>query len=151
MVEIPQNTVGQNDLADWFETKRQLGLLKAKEGMLRSRIAKAYFPNPVEGTNKHTLPDGYILKLTHVINRDVDEAVLAAKKDEFLARNIPVAHIVVYKPSLSKSVYNTLTDEDKVFFDNALISKPGSPTLEIVPPAKPRGERGEAADADNSN
>lgn len=151
MVEIPQNTVGQNDLADWFETKRQLVLLKAKEGMLRSRIAKAYFPNPVEGTNKHILPDGYILKLTHVINRDVDEAVLAAKKDEFIARKIPLAHLINYKPSLSKSVYNTLTEEDKLFFDNALISKPGSPSLEIAPPAKPRGKRGEVADADNSN
>lgn len=140
MVEIPENQVGQNDLEQWYSCQQELKLLKAKEALLRSRIVKHYFPNPKEGTNKQTLPDGYILHMTHVINRDVDQSVLDAMKDQFLERKIPVAHLIVYKPSLSKSIYNTLTEDEKLFFDNALISKPGSASLEIKAPPKPRGK-----------
>jgi hypothetical protein len=138
MVQIPDNSVGQKDLEEWYLANEQLAKLKAREMMLRKRIFNHYFPTPKEGTNDAELPDGYVLKATYPITRTVDEAGLSVLKEQFVEAKISTDKLVSYKPSLVVSEYRTLTAEQQQLFDQALIIKPGTPALEIVQPKKPK-------------
>jgi len=146
MVAIPPNDCTLADLFAWYKVQDELAKLKAQEILLRTKLFKHHFRDPKEGTNSLELdpllvaaglpPDGMVLKGTHVINRSVDEAslqVLTPKLDE---AKIPVAKLIKRKPELVKSEYNELTDEEKKLFDQVLVVKPGTPSLEVVLPGK---------------
>ena len=150
MVELPENTVTAEDLSEWYRMQEELKKLKSREMLLRSKIFKFYFPNPDEGTNNHNMSDGYVLKGKHTINREIDPGAFQVLRKNFEAAGIHPDALVQYKPSLVKREYNTLTEEQKRLFDQALIVKPGSPALEIVLPKK-RGAAGtqHAGDTDN--
>lgn len=136
MVEIPENEVTQEDLSQWYTMQEELKRLRAAEMLLRRKIFKAFFPVPAEGTNNHELPDGWMLKGKHTINRDIDPGAFQVLRDQFEKAGIHPDALVQYKPSLVKREYNMLTEEQKHLFDQALIVKPGSPALEIVLPKK---------------
>lgn len=140
MVEIPQNQVTQADLAEWYKMAQDLRNLKAKESLLRKKIFGSAFPDPKEGTNSYDLPDGYVLKGQHVLNRDIDIGALDALKPKLREEGMNPDNLVKYKPELKKAEYNKLTEEQKKLFDQCLIIKPGSPSLEIVLPAKNRAK-----------
>lgn len=140
MVEIPQNQVTQADLAEWYKMAQDLRNLKAKESLLRKKIFGSAFPDPKEGTNNYDLPDGYVLKGQHVLNRDIDIGALDALKPKLREEGMNPDNLVKYKPELKKAEYNKLTEEQKKLFDQCLIIKPGSPSLEIVLPAKNRAK-----------
>lgn len=136
MTEIPAIT--QEDLARWYEMKQQLATLRATEMMLRKRIFAHYFPEPDEGVNNFTLPDGYVLKGTQGIDRQIDEptflAMVNVLHDEY---EIPNPEILIRrKPELVIKEYRKLTDKQMHGFDQCLIIKPESPSLEIVKPKK---------------
>lgn len=145
MAEIPENAVTAADLAEWYRLQAELGKLKSAEALLRSKIFKHYFPAPTEGTNKFELNDGTgaVLKATHVINRSIDpgalDALKAAQHEAAPGSNVPklpLDELVRYKPELAVSEYRKLTDEERIFFDQCLIIKPGSPQMEISIPKK---------------
>lgn len=150
MVEIPENQVTQEDLAEWYRMQEQLKALRASEMLLRKKIFGFYFPTPEEGTNNHELPDGWMLKGKHTITRDIDPGAFQVLRKTFEEAGIRPDALVQYKPSLVKREYNMLTEEQKHLFDQALIVKPGSPALEIVLPKK-RAAAGvkHAGDGDN--
>lgn len=117
-------------LGQWQDTKAELESLKRKEAQLRKLLFQGAFPNPVEGVNTITLVDGTIIKGTHKITRNIDEAALPA-----ILEQMPEAvrgNLVAYKPSLSVSAYRKLTTEERKTFDQALIIKVGTPTLEVI-------------------
>lgn len=149
---IPENTVTAQDLAEWYELQEQLGKLKSAEALLRGRIFRHYFPTPKEGTNNVSLNDGTgaVLKGQHVINRTVDPGSLDALKkaqQDALALlasggnpNVPVLkldELIKWKPEVAISKYRELTEEERMFFDQCLVIKPGSPQLEITIPKRP--------------
>lgn len=136
MTAIPPNTVGQKDLEEWYKATAELAIAKAKEGMLRLRCFKGYFPTPVEGTNTAPLADGYELKGIHKINRSVEPGSLIVLADKFAEAKIAVGDLIEYKPDLKIKEYRTLTDDQRNLFDQALIIKDGTPDLKIVLPAK---------------
>lgn len=143
MVELQPDVVTQADLIEWYKLKEELGKLKAKEGLLRSRIFKFYFPAPVEGMNKVPTNDGTggEIKGTHKINRTVDPASLDGLKDELAQEGyngplLKLDELIKYTPELVLSAYRTLTEEERLFFDRALIIKDGSPELKIEVPKK---------------
>ena len=136
MTEIPPNAVTQKDLEEWYKATEELTKAKAKEILLRLRIFKHYFPNPVEGTNTHALPDGYEIKGTHKINRTVEPAALVVLAPKFTEASIKVDSLIEYKPDLKIREYRTLTDEQRHLFDQALTIKDGTPDVKIVLPAK---------------
>jgi hypothetical protein len=150
MVSIPDDVVTAADLAEWYQLKAELGRIKSKEALLRSRIFKFYFPVPTEGTNSADINDGTgaVVKGTHVINRSVDIGALDALKEQQKvegsnAPKINLDELVKWKPEVSISAYRELTEEEQHFFDQCLIIKPGSPQLEITIPkrAKAGGTR----------
>ena len=122
-------------LAEWKDFSRKLAYYKAQENEYRRILFAATFPNPVEGTQKHTLPDGRKVKGQYKINRKLDEAALPATLARM--RELGVANtdaLVNYKPSLAKREWNTLSDEMKLEFSPAIIATPGMPGLEIEMP-----------------
>lgn len=136
MVEIPENEVTQADLSQWYTMQDELKKLRAAEMLLRQKIFKHFFPTPEEGTNNHELPDGWMLKGKHTVNRDIDQGAFQVLRQQFEEAGIHPDALVQYKPSLVKREYNTLTAEQRHLFDQALIVKPGSPSLEIVLPKR---------------
>lgn len=145
MSNLEQATeVTNEELAKWFEMKEELNKLKSAEAMLRSRIAKHFFPAPDEGTNTHKIEDGTgaALKMVHSINRKVDEGELEALKEAMFEKgsNLPqldITKLIVWKPEVSIKEYRKLSDEDRNVFDRALVISPGMPQLSIVIPKRP--------------
>jgi hypothetical protein len=136
MVAIPKNDVTKEDIATWYKMHQQLGKLKSAEMLLRNKIFKGLWLEPVEGTNKYELDKGFVLKATYPITRKVDIALLTTMSPELRTAGIMVDNLVKYKPELVVAVYRTLTTEQQQSFDRILEIKPGSPQLEIVQPKR---------------
>jgi len=126
-----------NDLLkSWYEIDQKLKLLKTKEILLRKQIFGLAFPEPKEGVNNYPLPDSYMLKGEHVLNRKVDFAAFTAIKDEMRELNVNPDKLVRLTPELVKREYNKLDDKEKMTFEQCLIIKPGTPKLIIVKPKR---------------
>lgn len=138
MTQLPEHVVTLDDLIEWDRLQQELKRVKTAEMVLRTKIFKSYFPTPAEGTNSAPLANGYVIKGTYVISREVDPGALQALGEQLLAAAIRADSLIAYKPSLVKREYNTLTAEQKHLFDQCLVVKPGAPSLEIVLPAKAR-------------
>jgi hypothetical protein len=156
---IPQDEVTAEDLKQWYLLHEQLGKLKSAEALLRGRIFKGMVKDPKEGTNTVPLNDGTgaVLKAQHVINRSVDvgtlDALRKAQADALAmqqqpstvaaegvvppnAPKLPFDELIKWKPELSITKYKELTAEERMYFDQCLVIKPGSPQLEIVIPKR---------------
>jgi len=119
-------------LATWHNLKAEAASLVEQERVLRGELFGMAFPSPTEGSsgNKIDLPDGYMLQGTYKINRTIDEGALGEVEKRMDA--VAFASAFVYKPELSKSGFNALSDEQKKIAALAIIAKPGTPALEIV-------------------
>jgi hypothetical protein len=133
---MPAPTVTQEELNLWFETQKQISELKVVEMDLRKKIFASYFQAPVEGTNTAPLSMGWVLKGQYKIDRKVDEAMLLTLQPLFKEHKIPVKELVIYKPELALRVYRGLDEEQLKIFDQVLVIKPGSPSLEITKPKR---------------
>ena len=136
MVAIPPVEVTMQDLFDWYEVQRQLATLKDREMSLRKKIFKGKFPTPKEGTNQVDLDAGYVLKGVYVINRGVDEAALTTLTPVFAEAGIKVPDLISRKPELVIKPYRALTDDQRKMFDQCLVIKEGTPSLEITMPKR---------------
>lgn len=129
--------INENELAEFYNIQNQLAELKVKEMEMRKNIFAKYFPEPVEGAaNKQPLNDGFVLQATHTINRSIDKAALTANGQALIEANIPVDDLVEWKPSLKKSNWNKLSDEQKQLFAPCITEREGSPKLEIKKPKR---------------
>lgn len=119
-----------NPLYEWYEADLALKAAKEKEMELRKQVFEAYFPEPVEGTNKVEVEGGAVLIANLPYNYSLDEdgveaglALVPKGKQETL---------VVYKPTLVKKVYNGLSAKAKAAFTaECVVVKPGTPSLQI--------------------
>lgn len=133
------------DIAEWYKIQEQLSALKATEAMLRSRLAKHFFPDPTEGStgNKYPLNDGTgaILQMDHKLNRKVLEPELdaykaAAKEEGANLPKLPWNKLIKYTPELVTAEYRKLTEEERKACDTVLNIKPGMPELKVVIPKR---------------
>lgn len=137
MTPIPENTVTQADMDEWYALQKQLAAVKAAEMLLRMKIFKHYFPAPVEGTNQVPLgTEGWVIKAKYPITRKPDVALLTAKAAELRAAGVPVDSLIKSVPELVTTEYRKLTEEQTKLFDQILDIKPGSPALEVVLPKR---------------
>lgn len=136
-----QSEITMKDLVEWEKLHNQLALLKAKEMDLRKRIYAHYFPAPKEGTNNHSLAEGYLLKAQRKIDRKVNQEDLLALASEggpFLQAGIDANSLIRWVPELEIKAYRALPDDKRIIFEQCLTIKDGSPQLDIVLPAKAR-------------
>lgn len=133
---IPAEQATQEDLNTWYKLQEQLAKLKDQELTLRNKIFKSYFAAPKEGTNTMPLSEGWVLKGEYKINRTVDVATLTAKVALLRTAGVPMDDLIRYKPELVTTEYRKLTDERRQLFDEVLIIKVGTPSLDIVLPKR---------------
>lgn len=137
------------ELSKWYLLKKQLAEVKTAESLMRSRIAKFFFPAPDEGTNTHPLKDGTgaNLKMVHTIDRKVDEGELEALKAALAAAEteegsnlkgleLDFDKLIVWKPELKIAEYRKLSEAQQAVFDRVLVVKPGMAQLDIVIPKR---------------
>jgi hypothetical protein len=129
---------GQEDgylknLAEWQVITRLATELKAREMELRKDLFAGAFPSPKEGTNKHTLPDGRIVKGVYKISRTVDQAsVVSVQRKLREDLGTKADDLFPTKFGLDKKVLDSLTDEQKAIAADAYTEKPSAPALEII-------------------
>lgn len=124
-------------LEEWRHLKAEVERLAptiAKERELRARVFTAFYPTPKEGTNTAELQDGWKLKGFYKLDRKVDEASLQAVSEQLRSMGVNSETLVGWEPKLKTATYRELTAEQRATFDQALTIKPGSPTLELLPP-----------------
>jgi len=130
-------------LERWRLAKEEADRVKpiiAKELELRKMAFAAFYPVPDEGTNSMELFQGWKLKGVYKLERKVDETALPAVTKKLVDMGVNVDTLISWKPDLKTAVYRELTAEQREVFDQALTIKPGSPTMEIIPPKKQVGE-----------
>lgn len=133
-------------LQQWIEKKKTLESAKAEEMELRKQIVSFVAdPDKIEGTENIELGNGYKLKavkkVTYNFNvpegvdkRDFVDDVLdklekVGPEGKFLADRL-----VKWNPELSVSEYKELPENFKKIVDEVIVTKEGSPTLELVEP-----------------
>lgn len=126
----------QKDIERWYVVAEQLAKAKEEEMTLRKKIAKTYFPDPVEGVNDVPMSDGWVMKMTYKIDRKIISEKFALLQDEFKTAKLPLKDLVRFKPDLAVGEYKKLTEEQRKLFDKAMEIKPGAPTLEITKPKR---------------
>ena len=130
----------QAKLQEWCEALQAALAVKPlveKEQALRKEVSTMFFPEPVEGVNTLELPSGWKLKLTHKIDRKLDEAVLPAVMAQLREKGINFDTVVNMKPTLDTKTYKAMkisNAEAVKVFDQCLTIKDASPTMELVKP-----------------
>lgn len=139
MTQVPENILDVNAaLMAWESVKVDKAKATYEESRLRKLIFAHFFPNAKEGTNTAPLANGWKVKGTQAINRNVDAAILQALGAELTEKAINAGLLVKWSPEISVTEYRKLTAEQKLVFDRCLTIKEGSVTLEIVPPKEPK-------------
>lgn len=121
-------------LAEWQHAAIEAKKWQNLEKQLRDRIFSSTFQEPQEGVNKYTLPDGRMIKGTHKLYRKLDEAAYPSIREALINsfQIDPEDTIIKRKPEIATGPYKELPDEIRTVLDDAIIAKPGSPTIEIV-------------------
>lgn len=148
MALIPEDVVTTADMVEWNRLKTEMAKMKPAEMLLRTKIYRFFFKTPVEGTNKHDLEAGWVLKAGRVIDRKVDLPVLqaiSAENGPLHMVGVRAADLIEWEPKLKLSAYRLLTEEQRDVFDQCLTIKDGSPSLEIVLPAAAKKAQANAA------
>lgn len=143
--EAVKNAALMNLIADWREAKTQLDVFKKKEAELRQLIADSpdLFDQTKEtGTQRYKLAQGWQIKLERKLNYSVsnDNGELFSALEEIAAMGEVAAYqakrLFSFKPDLKLSVYKELGPEAREIVDPFITSKPGMPTVELIPPAE---------------
>ena len=128
----------------WEAAVKALAAAKDAEAALRKEVlaeAFAFDPEALrEGTENFELGNGYKLKAVFKISRNLNnenEAVdkVLSKIEKTGPEGAFIAErLVKWKPELSVSEYKKLPEKFKKLFDEVVISKEATPTLELVAP-----------------
>ena len=124
-------------LQDWNTAVAQAAQCKpliAQELELRKAVMAEFFPAAKEGVNNLDMGQGWTLKGTYKVDRKIDEAALPAVKEQLRELGVSADTLVKYKPEVATTIYKALPEQARLVFDTALTIKPGSPTVELVPP-----------------
>ena len=127
----------QNLLAEWEKAEAAVpaaAQIIAREQALRKKVIANVFPAPSEGVNKLDLANGWALKATCPVTRTVDEAAFDLLRPKLAELGVIADTLVKTKLSLETKSYKSLSDATRALVDEALTIKPGSYTLELVPP-----------------
>ena len=127
----------QNLLAEWEKAKAAVpaaALVISREQDLRKKVIATVFPAPSEGVTKFDLANGWALKATCPVTRTVDDAAFDLLRPKLAELGVIADTLVKTKLSLETKAYRSLSDVTRALVDEALTIKPGSYTLELVPP-----------------
>ena len=118
------------------EAEAVKSVIKAEQD-LRKEVIAACFPEAKEGANAVDVGIGWKLKLNYKIDRKVDETTYVDVLSRLRESGVNTDVLVEFKPSLKLTGYRSLGEINKaaqVILEEALTIKPGSHTLELIPP-----------------
>lgn len=125
----------EQKVAQWHQLKSQLEQLTAAERTLRDEITALATDGVFKpGTTNVELPQGWKLRVVQKLTQTVDQATFYSIQDKLRGMGVMVDRLVTWKPSLSTTEYKQLSSEQKAEVDTMLTTKPGAPTVELVPP-----------------
>ena len=145
---VEMNNANRDKLIlQWQESQRVLAEAKNAEAELRKQVLSFNFSfNPDalrEGTENLELGNGYKLKAVFKASRgfvtgptqaDLVEKALS-KIEKFGEEGKFIAECLVkWKPELSKTEYDKLEPKFRKIIDEVVVTKPASPSLELVTP-----------------
>lgn len=120
-------------ITEWQTAANELKRAKGAEAAARRKVLSTFCPDPKEGANWVPLTDGWRLNVKQSYTYKVDEAALDSMRQALPAGSVD--ELVRFKPELNKRAYsNMLTDDQRRIFDEALIIKPASASVELVAP-----------------
>ena len=146
-------------IQSWMTARSTLETAKESEMELRKEVTALLFPNPVKGTQRFELGNGYKVKLVHKINYKLGDPNLVDKKTGAKVKvtdqveNVMAAiekcgnegaflvdRLIKTSYDLSVSEYNQLDEGSQVkkIVDAILITSDASPVLELE---QPKGEK----------
>lgn len=119
-------------LEAWRLVAIQLNALKAQEMELRKVFVADAFDTSKEGAQTIDLDEGWQIKMNQPFTRSLDQA----KMPEVLKalKKMKADDAVKVKYELAITAYRLLSTEQRKVIDEVLTTKPGSPSLELVPP-----------------
>lgn len=130
-------------IKSWNEAKLTLEAAKKLEMELRSKVIESEFVNHKEkGTENVELGAGYKLKavfkqsITFVNSNKEGEVEKALTKLEKMGSEgaFIAERIVRWKPELSVTEYDKLDTKYRKVIDEIIVTKPATPSLELVEP-----------------
>jgi hypothetical protein len=136
MSTIPENTVTQQDLDEWWKLSQELARIRSAEMLLRMKIFNGVFTTPKIGTNKHDLGGGFQLTAVYGLDYKVDVALLTAHAPDLRQKGIVLENVIRQKPEVSVTAYKALTEEQRKELDQCLTIKPSSPQMKIEQPKR---------------
>lgn len=138
-------------LVDWQAEQKILEAAKEKEMKLRKEIiALCFDPAKQAGTEYHELGNGWKLKggksITYgwvkdqhdELNRDAIYVALNTIAGLSPESKLVAERLVKWQADLSLSQYKLLNAAEKTVIDTVIVTKPGAPKLEIIPPKQPK-------------
>ena len=123
-------------IMEWDANATELKHLKDLEMKQRKELIATVFADPKIGVNNKELGGGYILKANLGMDTVLDETVFL-----LIHADLPpevVDSCVKFKPSLIAAGYKALAGEWRDLMDEAVITKPSSPSLALVAPKPPK-------------
>lgn len=138
----------QDILVLWQNASQNKAKFVAQEKEMRERfVLLTGDQSKTKGTEYVPLPNQWSCKITKNLNYtfrkdfdsnkiNIDAVVDALSEIAAKCENGPmyVKDLIKWKPELSIGEYNKLTDEAKNIIDEVIVTSPGSPSLEIIPP-----------------
>lgn len=119
-------------ISEWLKAKDALNAAKKAEKQWRDYILKDLFKDPTEGTNT-VETKLFKVKGKFSIDRAIDNAALTANAERYATLGIDLNHLIRLKYELAVAAYRKLNEDQQHAFDESLIIKPGSPSLEVIP------------------
>lgn len=119
-------------LEAWRKCATELNALKAQEMALRKAVVAEIFNTQEEGTHVVKLDVGWQLKMTQPYTRTLDQKKAPKLLEALAAQNVTDAIKVKYE--LSVAAYRTLDFSTTALVNEALVTKLGTPSLELVAP-----------------
>lgn len=124
----------------WAKNAELLKAVKNVEMAQRKEIFGDIFPDPKTGTNTLDLGAGYKLKAVHGYETKLEATTFALLQPEIEklgdAAKAELAEAVKFTPALVAKGYKAMSEEVKELFDECLVTKPKSVSMELVVPKK---------------
>ena len=136
MTNQERDTLIQN----WLDAQSASKAAVELERDLRKAVMASFYPDeqPEKGTFNQELGNGYKLKFgfkqtltlnAALVNDVLSEIERSSEDGKFIAERL-----VKFKPELSLTEYNNLSDTHRHIIDRIVTTKPASPTIEFVEP-----------------
>jgi len=120
---------------EWYRAKEEAEKAKKiveREVELRRALGAVLFGISLkEGVNRIPIRNGWNLKYTHKVKRNIDSAVLSTLTKPLAAAGVSVDEVTRIKIELDTTAYRHLTEEQRAILDQAITSTYSTPTIEI--------------------